>query len=154
VENKRLPPLTDPTIDEEVGQASPGTYPEGFAVEGAFVPFLLGRSKSDMNGRSHARVGVDGRRTRFGSSAKAAYGSRALRSSSLGGPAPTSGGIAVGATCTRLKFGYPHSAEAAFPTQCERYHEPGGRPGLDNERPLAAPEGATWTCPARVHHYG
>ena len=154
MESRRPLSLTHQTIDEQVGRVSAGTYALGFVVDGAFVPFLVGRSDSDVNGRLHAWVGVDGHCTRFGPVAKAAYGSRRRRCSPLGAPAFVAVGICVDARYTHFQFGYAPSAEAAFLTECERYHEFGGTSGLDNERHPAPPEGAACTCPAHVHLYG
>lgn len=152
--NRRLLRLTHKTIDEQVGRGSAGTYALGFVVEGAFVPFLVGRSDSDVNGRLHAWVGVDGHSTRFGPITKAAFGSRRRRSSPWGEPALAPVGICVDAGYTHFEFVYAASAEAAFLAECERYHELGGSSGLDNERHPAPPQGADCTCPAHVHHHG
>lgn len=150
MDTRRLLPLTHRTIDEQVGRLSAGTYALGFAVDGAFVAFLVGRSDSDVNGRLHSWVGVDGRATRFGPVAKAAYGSRRRHSSPLSAPARSPVGMAVDATYTHFEFGYSPSAEAAFHTECERYHELGGSTGLDNEQHPAAPHGGSCTCPGHV----
>ncbi len=154
MENRRLLPLTHQTVDEQVGRISAGTYVLGFVVDSAFVPFLVGRSDSDLNGRLHAWVGVDGHCARFGPVAKAAYGSRRRRFSPLGAPALVPVGIGVDARYTHFEFGYSPSAEAAFLTECEQYHELGGSSGLDNERHPAPPQGAACMCPAHVHPHG
>jgi len=154
VENRRPLLLNHQTIDEQVGRVAAGTYALGFVVDGAFVPFLVGRSDSDVNGRLHAWVGVDGRCTRFGPVAKVAYGSRRRRSSPLDAPALAPVGIGVDAKYTHFEFGYASSAEAAFLTECEQYHELGGSSGLDNERHPAPPQGAACTCPAHVQPHG
>jgi hypothetical protein len=154
VDDRSLLPLDHRTIDEEVGRLSAGTYALGFVVDGAFVPFLVGRSDSDVNGRLHEWVGVDGRCVRFAPVARASYGSRRGRFSPLGSPALAPVGIRVDATYTHFEFGYSPSAEAAFLTECNRYHELGGISGLDNERHPAPPRGATCTCPAHFHPQG
>jgi len=154
VENTPLLPLTHQTINEQVGQVSAGNYALGFVVDGAFVPFLVGRSDSDVAGRLHTWVGVDGHYSRFGPITKAAYGSRRRRCSPLDAPTLATVGIGVDAGYTHFEFGYAPSAEDAFLTECERYHELGGISGLDNERHPAPPHGAACTCPAHVHLYG
>lgn len=154
MEIRRPLPLTHQMIDEQVGQVSPGTYALGFVVDGAFVPFLVGRSDFDVNGSLHDWVGVDGCCPRFGPVAKAAYGSRRRRSSPLDAPASVPVGVVVDARYTHFEFGYAPSAEAAFLTECERYHELGGTSGLDNEGHPAPPQGARCTCPVHVHPHG
>ena len=154
MESRRPLSLTHQTIDEQVGRVSAGTYALGFVVDGAFVPFLVGRSDSDVNGRLHAWVGVDGHYTRFGPVAKAAYGSRRLRSSPLGTPALVPVGMGVNAEYTHFEFGYAPSADAAFLTECERYHELGGSSVLDNQRHPAPPQRAAGTCPVHTHPHG
>jgi len=154
VEHQRPLPLSHKTIDAQVGRVSAGTYTLGFVVDGAFVPFLVGRSDSDVKGRLHAWVGVDGRCTRFGPGAKAAYGCRRRRCSPLDTPALVPVGLGVDARYTHFEFGYAPSAEAAFLTECAQFHELGGSADLDNERHPAPPQGATCTCPAHVHAHG
>jgi hypothetical protein len=154
VETRSALPLTHQTIDEQVGRISAGTYALGFVVDGAFVPFLVGRSDSDVSGRLHAWVGVDGHGPRFGPVAKAAYGSRRRRCSACGAPALLPVGIGVDARYTHFEFGYAPSAEAAYLNECKRYHELGGSSGLDNERHPVPPQGAASVCPAHVHPHG
>jgi hypothetical protein len=147
-------PLTDARIDEAVTQVSPGNYALGYVDDGTFVAFYLGRSDSDVNDRLHAWIDVDSTSTRYGPSAKAAYGSRRRHSRPLGTPALRPVGVAVDGRYTHFRFSYAASAHAAFEKECCNYHEFGGSYGLDNERHPAPPEGEAWKCPVHARHHG
>jgi hypothetical protein len=146
-------PLNEAKIDEEVTRVSPGNYALGYLEDGTFVAFYVGRSDSDVNDCLRSWIGVDSRSTRYGPSAKAAYGSRLRHSNPLGTPALRPVGLVVDGRFTHFQFSYGASAQAAFEKECCNYHDFGGSYGLDNGRHPAPPEGESWTCPMHRHHH-
>ena len=146
-------PLDEAKIDEAVSRVSPGNYALGYVDDGTFVASYVGRSDSDVNDRLHSWIGVDGRSTRYGPSAKAAYGSRRRHSIPLGTPALRPVGVVVDGRYTYFRFSYAASAQAAFDKECCNYHDFGGSYGLDNERHPAPSEGESWKCPMHGHHH-
>lgn len=146
-------PLNEGEIDERVTRVSPGNYALGYLDDGTFVVFYVGRSDSDVNDCLHAWIGVDSKFTRYGPSAKAAYGSRPRRSRPLGTPTLFPVGVVVESGYTHFRFSYAVSAKAAFEKECCNYHDFGGSQGLDNERHPTPSEGESWKCPEHSHHH-
>lgn len=124
-------PLSGEAIDETLMRRSPGNYALGYMEGDTFVVFYVGRSDCDLRRRLHDWVGMPSRYDRYGSPAKAPWGSFRRGPLPVGTPASAPVENAK-SSYTHFAYSYAYSADEAYAKECRNYDAFGGAHGLDN----------------------
>jgi hypothetical protein len=135
------------SIAAAVTETAPGSFVLGYLDGTTFVPFLVGRSDSDVRGALDAWVDAPSSPQRRCAHSIQPWSLPSLPPARFGGPAGHRVGVGVDTGYTHFVFRYAESAIAAFECECRDYHELAGGVGLDNGHHPTPPADSPWACP-------
>jgi hypothetical protein len=141
-------PLTHGAIDALLTRTAPGNYALGYADDGEFLVYYVGRADADLRASLHDWVDEPSRCARTAPRARAPRFPQRVALASVRAVAPAGETTAY----TRFAFSYASSADAAFTKECRNYEELGGARELDNAAHPATPIRSAFAPP--VHQAG